>query len=338
MTEKSLRRKIEELELELRLKENELKEYLDKIDYLEEIVMDMEVNLGERNNETNITLLNLHLKDLERINRELKDKMGFLRLDNVKLKQELEKVKKGYFYNNSFIQVVDSNTETKITESKIPKGKDFKYLKFICPKCETQKALKIPIKIINQSQDDTTINIPKGLVCEHSFQIIVDRHFNIKRYQIIDTKLSNLEYFKITSEKETIDKNDDITEFTSSPINQEIINILRSSVDDRDILGIAIFTSNGDAIYALVPPNILFNLIKEFEVRDEKQLQDINKMFIELNNNQKIFTEDIHFQSRKIILAIILSGRVNFGMGTMLFKDIKDKLQKFIPDHKEGMI
>lgn len=341
MTEDGFRSKIKELELELQLKEEEVKEYLDKIDYLEDMIMEMEANLEEKNSETNIPLLKLHLKDLERINRELKDKMGFLRLENIKLKQELEKVKKGFFANNSIIQVVDSklvskNSELNInTEMKVADLEEFfKYLKIICPKCETQRALKISTKIINQSQNDTTINIPKDIVCEHSFQIIVDRRFNIKRYQVIDSELSNLEYYKIANEKELEDKYDELNLFTSLPIYQEIINILRSSIDDRDIIGIALFTSNGDVIYALVPPNVLFNLIKEFEVREEKQLQDIDKMFIELKNHQRIFTEYINFQSRKMILAMILSGRVNFGMGTMLFKDIKDKLEKFISDHK----
>jgi len=345
MTEDILRSKIKELELELRLKEEEIKEYLDKIDFLEDLIMEMEANLEEKNSETNIPLLNLHLKDLERINRELKDKMGFLRLDNIKLKQELEKVKKGYFSSDSFIQVVDHkliskkeesdiNIETRATEDSISRDEFFKYIKIICPKCESKKSLKISTKIINQSQSDITINIPKGIVCEHSFQIIVDKHFNIKRYEVIDSELLNLEYYKITNEKDIVDKNDKLSHFISSPIYKEIINILRKSIDNRDILGIAIFTHDGDVIYALFPPNILFNLIKELQVRKEKQLQDINKMFIELKDNQKIFSEYINFQNEKIIIALILSERVNFGMGTMLFNEIKKDIASLIEDHK----
>jgi len=349
MTENSLRIKIKELESELQLKEKEVKEYLDKIDYLEDMIMDVERNLGEKINETNIPLLKLHLKDLERINRELKDKMGFLRLDNIKLKQELDKVKKGYFANNSFIQVVDNkfipqklestmNTEMIVNEENIPKDEFFKYIEIICPKCETQKALKISTKIINQSQNDTTINIPKGTVCDHSFQIIADRRFNIRRYQVLNSKLSHLEYYKIINEKNIVDKHDELTQFTSLPVYQDIIKILRRSIDDREILGVAIFTFKGDVIYALFPPNILFNLIKEFEVRAERQLQEINKTFIELKNHQKIFSEYINFQNIEIILTLILSERVNFGMGTMLFKEIKKKIVNLIKDHKQGVI
>ena len=52
----------------------------------------------------------------------------------------------------------------------------------ICPTCKSKKELKIPTKIINQSKQLTTVSIPSGTVCEHSFQSFVDKNFMVRGY------------------------------------------------------------------------------------------------------------------------------------------------------------
>jgi hypothetical protein len=61
-------------------------------------------------------------------------------------------------------------------------------------------------------------------------------------------------------------------------------------------------------------------------------------MYVELENQQKWFLENIEILGFKYILGLFFSQRVNFGMGTMLFKDVKDKLVFFIINHKDGII
>lgn len=335
MIENNLKNTIKELKAELLLKNKEISEYLDKIEFLEDTIMEFEVKLSKKSDETNVSLLEFRLKDIEKEKRELKNKLGFLRLENVKLKQELEKIKNEHVIN---IQVVEDTLtsnelenvikkEPKIKEDNISRQELFKYINIKCPKCNTPKRLKIPKKITNQSQHIITISIPKGMVCEHSFQAFVDKYLTIISYQVVDFESSNMEYYKNKNIEEIQQKKGDLTHFTSLPFFQDLINLLRSSIDDRDILGIAIFTNKGEVIYASVPSNILFNIIEEFEVRKEKKMQNMIKMFIELENHQKFYSENIEVQNTEFILVLILSRKVNFGMGSMLFRNIKKKIK-----------
>jgi len=349
MTQKSPLDQIKQLKSQLRLKNKEISEYIDKIEYLENMIIEMEASLSEKSDNTDASLLNIHIKDLERYNRDLKNKVSFLRLENIKLKQELDKVKKGFFYTSSLIQVVEDkltsnkserimNSETRIEKNHILREELFKSLQIRCPKCETLKILKIPTKILNQSQNVTRISIPKGMVCEHSFQVFIDKFFKIRRYQVVDFEFHKIEYFKESDLENVQQKNSDLTHFMGLPFHQDIINILKDTIDDRDILGNAIFTKKGLVIYASIPSEILFNIIKEFEVRNEKQLLNISKMFIELKNHQKFFSEYFKILNEEIIIVLIFSERVTFGMGTMLFKDLKEKIKRLTKDYKDGAI
>ncbi len=349
MTEEHLIKQIKELKSELRLKNKEISEYLDKIDFLENMIMEIEESLAEKSDKTEVSISNIQMKDINRENQELKKKLSFLRLDNVKLKQELDKIKKEYFNFSSLIQVVDTKLTSKKSEASIDnesrikedyqsKEENFKFVQVVCPKCETQKRLKIPIKIVSQTQTLTKIGIPKGMICEHSFQMLIDKSFTVKRYQVADYEFQKIEYFK-NSDAENLKKEmDDLTYFTSSPFYKDIIDLFRDSIDDREIIGTAIFTDKGKVIFASVPSNILFNIIKEFEIIRERQLQDINKMYIEVSNNQKIFLESITILNNIIILVLIFSKRVNFGMGTMIFKDFKKKIKVLTEDYQDETI
>ncbi|MFW9940731.1 MAG: hypothetical protein ACFFFT_06805 [Candidatus Thorarchaeota archaeon] len=349
MTEEFHANKIAELKSELLLKNKEISEYLDKIDYLENMIMEIEESLSKKNNTHGVSLLNIQLKDLEEKNRELKDKLSFLRLENIKLKQELEKTKKGYFDTTSLIQVVQTkltlneaqptnNKETSIGEVSTPQKILFNYVKIKCPKCDMLKSLKIPINIINQTQNLTQINIPKGMICEHSFQVLIDKSFVIKRYQFIDDEFHKIEFLK-NNEREILEEEDeDITYFLTFPFYKDIINVLRESIDDRDILGAAIFTDKGKVIYVSIPSNLLFNIIKEFEFRNEKELQAMTKMYIEVKNQEKIFSEYIKILNTKDIFVLIFSKRVNFGMGAMLFRDLIRKVKLITKNYKDGAI
>ena len=349
MTEETLINKIKELKLELHLKNDEINEYLDKIDYLENMIMEMEASLSEKSNKTESPLINIQLKDLERKNQELKKKLSFLRLDNIRLKKELEKIKKGYFNSSSLIQVVNNKLTSNQSEAPINNGSRikenykspeelFKYVQVVCPKCEIVKSLKIPIKIVSQTQNLTTISIPKGMICEHSFQILIDKLFAIRRYQVVDYEFQKIEYYKYSDIENLGEEIDDFTHFTSFPFYKDILNIFRESIDNREIQGIAIFTNKGKVIYASVPSNMLFNIIKEFEFIRERHLQGITKMYIEVRDSQKIFLEYIKILNYNIILVLIFSETVNFGMGTMIFRDLKKKLKLLTEDYKDEAI
>lgn len=331
MSERNFKNENEKLILEIQLKDKEIESSLEKIEYLEDLIMELETNLSKKSDELNTTSLTAQLKHLEKYTRELKDKMGFLRLENIRLKKEIDEFKNGYDKKLSLIQIVEK--ESNLTELKISlnhnlnKNKNqtfqeelFNHVELKCPICETQKTVKIPSNIFNPSQKMTSISIPKKLVCAHGFQILIDKDFTINRYQVVNyesnkIELSHKEYF-----------------------TPDILLKIRNFIDDREILGAIIFDDELNVIFASIPSDLYLNLFKEFHLRKERQLRDISKMYVELENQQKWFLEKIEILGFKYILGLFFSQRVNFGMGTMLFKDVKDKLVSFIVSHKDGII
>ncbi len=218
--------------------------------------------------------------------------------------------------------------EIQVKEQDLTEGELFKKVFIICPECKTLKKLNIPSKIINQSKHITTISIPTGLICEHHFQAFVDKDSNVRGYQLGDFEFSKIEYIESTESEGEQEEDDDISEFTSLPSFQEIINLLRRSVDDREIIGCAIFTSNGKVIYSSIPHNTLLDTIKEFEVRNEKKLHSVTKMLLELKNHQKVCSEYIEIHNKEFILVLLFSDIVNFAIGTMFLKKIVNKIKK----------
>jgi hypothetical protein len=69
-----------------------------------------------------------------------------------------------------------------------------------CPECANMNTIAIPAKIINQSKQLTTVSIPAGLVCEHSFQAFIDKNFKARGYQKVDYELSKMEFLDGGSE------------------------------------------------------------------------------------------------------------------------------------------
>lgn len=66
-----------------------------------------------------------------------------------------------------------------------------------CPKCQIKRIIKVPIKIITQNQRLTTVSIPFGLICNHSFNAFVDKNFKVRGYQKVDYELSEMEIFEL---------------------------------------------------------------------------------------------------------------------------------------------
>jgi len=59
----------------------------------------------------------------------------------------------------------------------------------ICPICKTKKDLDLPASIVNQASNIATISLPKGLVCDHHFQMFVDKNFHVRGYQKVDLEI-----------------------------------------------------------------------------------------------------------------------------------------------------
>jgi hypothetical protein len=200
-------------------------------------------------------------------------------------------------------------------------------IQVICPTCKAKKDLRVPTKIINQAKHLTTISIPSSSVCEHGFQAFVDKNFKVRGYQIVDFEFSHIEFFESMKADEA-EPDDPTAKLSSMPLFQDIIKLLRSFVDDKEILGSGMFTIDGHILYSSLPSNTLFSIIKEFEVRTEKKLSNLKKMYLELENNQKICANYIEIQEMRFALVLFFSRLVKLGMGNLYLNDLVKKIRK----------
>ncbi len=66
-----------------------------------------------------------------------------------------------------------------------------RYVQVICPVCKAQNTVRIPKSVINQASQLTTVSVPKGEICQHHFQLFIDKNFKIRGYQKVDFQLEN---------------------------------------------------------------------------------------------------------------------------------------------------
>lgn len=83
-----------------------------------------------------------------------------------------------------------------------------KQVQLVCPVCKSQKILKLPESVLNQTGQLTTISIPNGLVCDHHFQAFVDKQFKVRGYQKVDFEIKQ----KDKTIKNYIEENEDIVD------------------------------------------------------------------------------------------------------------------------------
>jgi hypothetical protein len=193
-----------------------------------------------------------------------------------------------------------------------------------CPVCDKKDTLKVPRKVINESKQLTTISVPKGLVCDHNFQAYIDKNFIARGYQKIDFEFSQMEFYEGKAE----DSTEEVHNLTSLEIFDNILGILRDCVDDKEVIGSAIFTVDGKVLYSSLPHDTLLDTIKEFEVRNQEKLISIRKMFLELRNKQKVcsvFTEIGN--EYEVIVVLIFSEEVRLGMGNLLLREVLKKIK-----------
>jgi len=199
----------------------------------------------------------------------------------------------------------------------------------VCPTCKSKKDLKIPTKIINQSKQLTTVSIPTGTVCEHGFQTFVDKNFSIRGYQRVDFEFAKMEFFEGGGDIVDEETQDEETFGLSSlPLFKDIITLLRSYVDGNEILGSGLFSIEGNILYSSLPSNTLFSITKEFEVRSEKKLSSLKKMYLELENNQKICSNYIEIQKMRFALVLFFAPTVKLGMGNLYLNDLAKKIKQ----------
>jgi hypothetical protein len=205
----------------------------------------------------------------------------------------------------------------------------YRKIQISCPTCNTLNLLEVPEKIINQSKHLTTISIPAGINCDHSFQAYIDKNFEVRGYQAVDFEFSILEYLDGAIEEEKTIDSDEASQLISLPHFKDILNILRKSVNLNEVLGCALFTLEGKVLYSSLPQDALFNIIREFEVRNSKKLSRIKKMYLELENDQKVCAQYLNYQdngNETEFILILYFNEIKLGMCSLILRDIAQEI------------
>ena len=61
----------------------------------------------------------------------------------------------------------------------------------ICPhtNCKKKGDIRVSKNTIGNNDKLTIVNVPKDLVCQHSFEILIDKEFKVQGYKTGDTEL-----------------------------------------------------------------------------------------------------------------------------------------------------
>jgi hypothetical protein len=191
----------------------------------------------------------------------------------------------------------------------------------ICPHCSKSKYIQIPESIINESRSVTTISIPMNYVCEHSFQVFIDKHFIVRGYQRVDFDISNLEIYSDGSGTEE----DLLITYTFSVIIKRIIQLIRENINIKGIFGGHVLTDSGNLIFSSLPGEISFTMIKKIELQKYFS-KTINQVFLIFTNNQKIISTTLKIGDIKLIITLFYSAEMDHNTANYYFLELRKNI------------
>lgn len=75
-----------------------------------------------------------------------------------------------------------------------------KKVSIICPICLKKGSINIPVELITNAEQIITVSVPKTHICEHHFQIFVDKNYAIRGYQKVDYTLKKIKKINIDNQ------------------------------------------------------------------------------------------------------------------------------------------
>jgi hypothetical protein len=162
-----------------------------------------------------------------------------------------------------------------------------RYIEVICPVCKARRVIQIPKSIVNQASQLTTISVPQGKVCQHHFQLFIDKNFSIRGYQKVD--------FQLNPEEIEKDKK------------------LKPSYEDHYVNSLDLYQSNklGDETSKnisekLTYPKRMSKFEENFNKKNDMTLKEIYEEFWEfIDDNNEIFKRFIiNDKERRMLLKM----------------------------------
>lgn len=213
-------------------------------------------------------------------------------------------------------------------QDQIHKKQTSKSVNIICPKCNTVQELQIPKRIINQSKQLTTVSIPSKLICEHSFQVFIDKDFHVRGYQKVDFEFSTLEFYE--DNPSDIDKikdhsEDYIINYNLSKLIKFLIQALRRITKNTKIIGTGLFFEKGKVVYSSLPEDILLKAMDEIEFRYDLKLQKFKKTFLVMDDYRKLLSTILQLEGHTLIIYLLFPSDCSFQAGDRILRKILNK-------------
>jgi hypothetical protein len=108
-------------------------------------------------------------------------------------------------------------------------------VEIVCPICRSKKIINIPMRIIDQSKQLTSLFIPAGRICDHAFVPFIDKHLKVRGYQKLDALLDDIEP-KIELIQELKPENIDVFEIKMNLRPEVMVYVIRGSLLKKRIL------------------------------------------------------------------------------------------------------
>ncbi|MBY9002656.1 MAG: hypothetical protein KGD73_01670 [Candidatus Lokiarchaeota archaeon] len=189
----------------------------------------------------------------------------------------------------------------------------------ICPHCKKSKFIKIPANIIHESNNVTTISIPLNHMCEHSFQVFVDKQFAVRGYQRVDFDISNFEIYSDSKGEDLL-----IT-YNLSVIIKRIVQFVRQNIKIKGIFGGLVLTESGNLIFSSLPGEISLTMIRKMELQKSFPTT-VNQIFLILSNNQKIISSMIVIENVKLIITLCFSAEMDYNTANYYMLELKKNI------------
>ena len=115
-----------------------------------------------------------------------------------------------------------------------------------------------------------------------------------------------------------------IVTYTISQLIKHIVEILRESLIDKEILGGAIFNLEGKVIYSSLPDDIF--LIMANQLENFKEKQQIKQTILLLENNQKVFSRIIQLKEITLNIILLISPEINLNEANIYLENLITKI------------
>ncbi|TFF87081.1 MAG: hypothetical protein EU550_04105 [Promethearchaeota archaeon] len=114
----------------------------------------------------------------------------------------------------------------------------------------------------------------------------------------------------VTHEKET---EEDIVNYNFTILIRKVINILRSNLGKKGIVGGGIFSLSGKILYTSLPEEILLKITKEIEIRIEREVLDLKKVFYVFKDSKVMILDYLEVSGFEFIIGVNYSGDLDIS-------------------------